>query len=69
MESIGFTCKKNIEIVAALRYLDWIDAPHTQNFEIFKSLEQTQEKNKNSLESFVKIVETQEKNKTVLNFL
>jgi hypothetical protein len=42
MESIGFTCKK-IEILAALSHLGWIDAPHTQNFEILKSLEQTQE--------------------------
>jgi hypothetical protein len=31
------------EISATLRKLGWIDAPHTQNFEILKSLEQTQE--------------------------
>jgi hypothetical protein len=31
------------EIWANLRQLGWIDAPHTQNFEILKSLEQTQE--------------------------
>jgi hypothetical protein len=32
------------EISATLRQfqLGWIDAPHTQNFEILKSLEQTQ---------------------------
>jgi hypothetical protein len=28
---------------AILRQLGWIDAPHIQNFEILKSLEQTQE--------------------------
>jgi hypothetical protein len=27
------------EILAILRQLSWIDAPHTQNFEIFKFLE------------------------------
>jgi hypothetical protein len=31
------------EISATLRQLGWIDAPHTQNFEILKTLEQTQE--------------------------
>jgi hypothetical protein len=31
------------EISAALRQFGWIDAPHTQNFEILKSLEQAQE--------------------------
>jgi hypothetical protein len=31
------------EILTTLRQLDWIDAPPTQNFEILKSLEQTQE--------------------------
>jgi hypothetical protein len=31
------------EILATLRQLGWIYAPHTQNFEILKSLEQTQE--------------------------
>jgi hypothetical protein len=31
------------EISATLRQLGWIDAPHTSNFEILKSLEQTQE--------------------------
>jgi hypothetical protein len=31
------------EILATLRQLGWIEAPHTQNFEILKSLEQTQE--------------------------
>jgi hypothetical protein len=39
------------------RFLDWIDAPHTQNFEIFKSPEQNQEKNKNGFDFFEKIVE------------
>jgi hypothetical protein len=36
----------------------WIDAPHTQNFEILKSLEQTQEskKIKISFEIFVKML-------------
>jgi hypothetical protein len=34
------------EISATLRQLGWIDAPHTQNFEILKSLEQTQESKK-----------------------
>jgi hypothetical protein len=34
------------EISATLRQLAWIDAPHTQNFEILKSLEQTQESKK-----------------------
>jgi hypothetical protein len=34
------------EISAALRHLGWIDAPHTQNFEILKFLEQTQESKK-----------------------
>jgi hypothetical protein len=34
------------EISAILRQLGWIDAPHTQNFEILKSLEQTQESKK-----------------------
>jgi hypothetical protein len=47
------------EIAATLRHLGWIDAPHTQNFEILKSLEQTQEsKNlKISFEIFVKMLE------------
>jgi hypothetical protein len=31
------------EISATLRQLGWIDAPQTKNFEILKSLEQTQE--------------------------
>jgi hypothetical protein len=31
------------EISATLHQLGWIDAPHTQNFEIYKTLEQTQE--------------------------
>jgi hypothetical protein len=34
------------EISATLRQLGWIDAPHTQNIEILKSLEQTQESKK-----------------------
>jgi hypothetical protein len=34
------------DISATLRQLGWIDAPHTQNFEILKSLEQTQESKK-----------------------
>jgi hypothetical protein len=29
--------------LATLRQMGWIDAPHTQNFEILKSLKQTQE--------------------------
>jgi hypothetical protein len=29
------------EISATLHQMSWIDAPHTQNFEILKSLEQT----------------------------
>jgi hypothetical protein len=39
--------------------LGWIDAPHTQNFEILKSLEQTQEakKFKITFEIFVKILD------------
>jgi hypothetical protein len=38
--------------------LGWIDAPHTQNFEILKSLEQTQEKKKKiSFKIFVKILD------------
>jgi hypothetical protein len=40
--------------------LGWIDAPHTQNFEILKSLEQTHtsgaKKFKVSLELFVKML-------------
>jgi hypothetical protein len=43
------------EILATLRQLGWIDAPHTQNFEILKSLEQTQESKKN-LKSFLKFL-------------
>jgi hypothetical protein len=47
------------EISAILRQLGWIDAPHTQNFEILKSLEQTQEsKNfKIRFEIFVKLLD------------
>jgi hypothetical protein len=39
--------------------LDWIDAPHTQNFEILESLEQTQESKKFeiSFEFFVKMLD------------
>jgi hypothetical protein len=46
-------------ISANFRHLGWIDAPHTQNFEIWKSLEQTQEseKFKISFEIFVKMIE------------
>jgi hypothetical protein len=42
-----------------LRLLGWIDAPHTQNFEILKFLEQTQEsKNfKIIFDIFVKMLE------------
>jgi hypothetical protein len=46
-------------ISAIFRHLGWIDAPHTQNFEILKSLEQTQE-SKNSkivFEIFVKMLD------------
>jgi hypothetical protein len=45
--------------LATLRHLGWIDAPHTQNFEILKSLEQTQE-SKNyeiSFEIFLKMLD------------
>jgi hypothetical protein len=42
------------EISAPLRQLGWIDAPHTQNFEILKSLEQTQESKK--LKSLLKFL-------------
>jgi hypothetical protein len=47
------------EILATLRQLGWIDAPHTQNFEILKSFEQTQEsKNfKTSFEIFSKMLD------------
>jgi hypothetical protein len=47
------------EISVTLRQLGWIDAPHTQNFEILKSLEQTQElkKFKISFEIFVKMLD------------
>jgi hypothetical protein len=31
------------EISATLGHLGWIDAPYTQNFEILKSLKQTQD--------------------------
>jgi hypothetical protein len=39
--------------------LGWIDAPHTQNFEILKSLEQAQEskKIKITFEIFVKMLD------------
>jgi hypothetical protein len=40
--------------------LGWIDVPHTQNFEILKSLEQTQESKKKikiTLEIFVKMLD------------
>jgi hypothetical protein len=43
------------EISTIFRQLGWIDAPHTQNFEILKSLEQTQESKKiKSLLKFLK---------------
>jgi hypothetical protein len=47
------------EISATLRQLGWIDALHTQNFEILKSLEQTQKskKFKISYEIFVKMLD------------
>jgi hypothetical protein len=35
-----------LKILATLRQLGWIDGPHTQNFEILKSVEQTQESKK-----------------------
>jgi hypothetical protein len=42
------------EISGIIRQLGWIDAPHTQNFEILKSLEQTQEsKNLKSVLKFL----------------
>jgi c-di-AMP phosphodiesterase-like protein len=46
------------ETSATLCQLGWIDALYTQNFEILKSLEQTQEskKIKITLEIFVKIL-------------
>jgi hypothetical protein len=34
------------EFSATFHYMGWIDAPHTQNFEILKSLEKTQESKK-----------------------
>jgi hypothetical protein len=38
--------------------LGWIDAPHTQNFEILKSLEQTQAKKiKITFEIFVEMLD------------
>jgi hypothetical protein len=45
--------------LATLRQLGWIDTPHTQNFEILKPLEQTQEskKHKISFEIFVKMLD------------
>jgi hypothetical protein len=44
----------SFEVSATLRQLGWIDAPHTQSFEILKSLEQTQEsKNLKSLLKFL----------------
>jgi hypothetical protein len=47
------------EIPATLRHLGWIDAPHTKNSEILKSLEQTQEskKLKITFEIFVKMLD------------
>jgi hypothetical protein len=47
------------EISATLRQLGWIDTPHTKNFEILESLEQTQEskKFKISFEIFVKMLD------------
>jgi hypothetical protein len=47
------------EISAILRQLGWIEAPHTLNFEILKSLEQTQEskKFKITFEIFVKMLD------------
>jgi hypothetical protein len=49
-----------IEISTTLRQLGWIDAPPTQNFEILKSLEQTQESKKKikiTFEIFVKMLD------------
>jgi hypothetical protein len=47
------------DISATLRQLGGIDAPHTQNYEILKSLEQTQEskKIKITFEIFVKMLD------------
>jgi hypothetical protein len=44
--------------LATLRQLGWINAPHTQNFEILNSLEQTQESKKIKIifEIFVKML-------------
>jgi hypothetical protein len=46
----GVASVASVEICVAdfstLRQLGWIDPPHTQNFEILKSLEQTQESKK-----------------------
>jgi hypothetical protein len=50
----------SFEISAILRQLGWINAPHTQNFEILKSLEKTQESKKKikiTFEIFVKILD------------
>jgi hypothetical protein len=46
-------------ISAILRHLCWIDAPYSQNFEILKFLEQTQEskKFKITFEIFVKLLD------------
>jgi hypothetical protein len=42
------------EISASFRKLGWIDALHTQNFEILTSLEQTQETKKITFQFFIK---------------
>jgi hypothetical protein len=51
--------KGRFEISGLLRQLGWIDAPNTQNFEILKYLEQTQEsrKIKITIEFFVKMLD------------
>ena len=51
------TCYK-IQIFATLCHFGWIDAPHTQNFEILKSLEKTQESKKieTLFENFAKML-------------
>jgi hypothetical protein len=47
------------EVSATLRQLGWIDVPHTQNIEILKFLEQTQESTKFKIgfEIFVKMLD------------
>jgi hypothetical protein len=45
------------EISATRRKLGWIDAPHTQNFEIYKEQTQELKKIKITFEIFVKMLD------------